>query len=190
MCGASRDRGDFREWRLGVGYSIVECARMLQVPPRTVRTWDKGRTRPPYSAVELLRLKTGTALPFPGWEGWMFVNGGLVSPVGDLFTAGGLSWLSLTFEMAREWQRRNCSLAEPTWPDDPATPSQRMREAMAASKKVAETLVRPSARRGGTGRAAARQPPAPILVYGTLNHKTPYPHDDKSESGTVGRANP
>lgn len=123
---------DFRGVRVMGGLSRQAAADLLRVTLRTICNWETGRARPPYSALELLRVKTGQVLPSPGWDGWTLVNGGLVSPVGDLFEARSLEWLSLTFEMAREFQRRNCTFPEPTWPDDSYAPSQIIRSAMAA----------------------------------------------------------
>lgn len=96
------------------------AAELVGVTPRTVRNWETGRTSIPYAAFELLRVKTGASLPYPGFEDWECRDGVLISPAGDAFTAGGLTWLSLTFAMAREWQRERGLLpAKPDLSDPP-----------------------------------------------------------------------
>ncbi|HET8898195.1 MAG TPA: VC1465 family Xer recombination activation factor [Rhodanobacteraceae bacterium] len=80
--------GGFRELRLTCLLSRDACAKFLGVSPRTVRYWEAGRYRVPWSAVRLLRLvRTGDlgALA-PEWEGFELHRDVLRTPEGYLFT--------------------------------------------------------------------------------------------------------
>lgn len=82
------------------------CAHLLGVCRRTVRYWDRGRSRVPWSAVRLLRVLRAGELPATGWEGWRVLDGGrLVTPAGVVFCAHEFSWWALTCLQARSWQR-------------------------------------------------------------------------------------
>ena len=81
------------------------CADLLGVSRRTVRYWDRGRSRVPWSAVRLLRVLRGGELPAPGWDGWTVRPGVLVTPAGVEFRASDFTWWALTCLQARSWQR-------------------------------------------------------------------------------------
>jgi hypothetical protein len=75
---------------------------------RTVRYWDDGRSRVPWSAVRLLRLLRGGDLGGlqDAWAGW-YLNprtAELVSPNGYSFKPAGLTAWPLTCEQARFWR--------------------------------------------------------------------------------------
>lgn len=60
------------------------AAAYLGVCVRTIRHWDAGRCRVPWSAVRLLRLLRAGELGglLDGWEGWTIFRDRLVSPDG------------------------------------------------------------------------------------------------------------
>ncbi|MBL0339423.1 MAG: phage protein [Rhodospirillaceae bacterium] len=58
----------------------------------------------PQQAYKLLRILTGYDLPGESWSGWRLSGNTLWSPEGKNFTASDLSYLSLTFAMARQWR--------------------------------------------------------------------------------------
>jgi len=66
----------FRELRLGLALSQHRCAELLGVCVRTVRHWDRGRNRVPWSVVRLLRILRGGELPATGFDGWTVRDGG------------------------------------------------------------------------------------------------------------------
>jgi hypothetical protein len=72
----------------------------LGVCVRTVRYWDAGRCRVPWSAVRLLRLRRAGELGglLDGWEGWTIWRDRLVSPDGRVFFERDMRhlWLTLT----------------------------------------------------------------------------------------------
>lgn len=45
------------------GMSTREIAAMLRVSEATVKRWRKGESQPPFTALELLRIRRGVALP-------------------------------------------------------------------------------------------------------------------------------
>lgn len=95
----------FREARLSVNVDRVECAALLRVSARTVRNWERGVTRPPYSTFKLLRILRGFELPGDAWRGWYLKGDTLWSPEGKPFRPFDLGWWSLTVSMARAWTR-------------------------------------------------------------------------------------
>lgn len=115
---------DFLEYRRFLGLSQDEAAAMLGVTLRTVQNYEKGRVRVPYSAFFVLRTLSGQ-MPYKGWEGWICRDGVLASPAGQTFAVAELSWLSLTFDMAREWRKLQAPSASPIAmnSDGPSTPA-------------------------------------------------------------------
>lgn len=84
------------------------CAAFLGVSVRTVRYWDAGQHRVPWSAVRLLRLKRAGDLGalHDGWAGWTLNErtAELVSPNGYSFQPGRLQVWPLLCEQARFWR--------------------------------------------------------------------------------------
>lgn len=75
---------------------------------RTVRHWDSGRNRVPWSAVKLLRLLRLGDLGalYPAWDGWKLrPDGDLVSPNGYAFEPWRLTLWPLICEQARFWRQ-------------------------------------------------------------------------------------
>ena len=67
---------------------------------RTIRHWDAGRCRVPWSAVRLLRLLRAGELGglLDGWDGWTLFRDRLVSPDGRAYRERDMRqlWLTLT----------------------------------------------------------------------------------------------
>jgi hypothetical protein len=81
------------------------CADLLGVSRRTVRYWDAGRSRVPWSAVRLLRILRAGELPSDHWPGWRVQGDQLITPAGVAFRSGEFTWWALTCLQARSWQR-------------------------------------------------------------------------------------
>lgn len=90
----------FRELRHSCLLSRKAAAEYLGVCLRTVRYWEAGRSRVPWSAVRLLRLRRAGELGglLDGWEGWTIWRDRLVSPDGRAYLERDMRhlWLTLT----------------------------------------------------------------------------------------------
>lgn len=99
----------FRALRRSCFMSRKTCAEFLGVSVRTVRYWDAGQHRVPWSAVRLLRLKRTGDLGalHDGWAGWIINErtAELVSPNGYSFEPGKLQVWPLLCEQARFWRQ-------------------------------------------------------------------------------------
>ena len=97
----------FRELRLGCLLSRGACASVLGCSVRTVRAWDVGARRVPWSVVKLLRLLRMGDLGAlrPEWRGWTLNRSGLVSPEGIAYSRGDLGWWSLTCRQAEAFRQ-------------------------------------------------------------------------------------
>lgn len=96
----------FRELRHSCLLSRKAAAEYLGVCVRTIRHWDSGRNRVPWSAVRLLRLaRAGELGGFDdAWEGWTISRHGLRSPCGRVYTIDSLRHWWLIAEQARFWR--------------------------------------------------------------------------------------
>jgi|LNFM01.2.fsa_nt_gb transcriptional regulator with XRE-family HTH domain len=94
--------------RLKSALTIKAAAEVLGVTPQTVRNWEAGRSRVPYSAFKLLRILGGYALPGQAWRGFYVRGDTLWSPEGKAFRSADLAWWGLTVAMANTFleQRR------------------------------------------------------------------------------------
>jgi len=96
----------FRELRYSCLLSVKACAELLGCSVSTVKAWDRGAYRVPWSAVKLLRVfRLGDlgALQ-PEWRGWSIGRAGLVSPEGRTYGRGDFAWWSLTCRQAEAWR--------------------------------------------------------------------------------------
>ncbi len=98
------DYEKFHETRLMARLTQREVACLLHVTDRTVRLWENGEVAIPYAAYKLLRILTGYELPGEAWAGWSIRGDNLWSPEQRPFDAAMLSYMWLTFTMARRWQ--------------------------------------------------------------------------------------
>ena len=98
------DHEKFRETRYLARLTQEQTACLLHVTSRTIALWESGKTAIPYAAYKLFRIQTGYDLPGKAWNGWSLHGGFLWSPAGRRFDPAELSYLSLTFSMARHWR--------------------------------------------------------------------------------------
>jgi hypothetical protein len=79
------------------------CAEFLGVSLRTVRYWDAGRSRVPWSVVRLLRLTRlgDLGAMHDSWAGWIVNRKGLWSPDGKHYPEPFMRRWWLTCEQAR-----------------------------------------------------------------------------------------
>lgn len=96
--------------RLKAAMTRDQAAAVLGVAPKTVRNWEAGRSRVPYSAFKLLRILGGYALPGQAWHGFYLRGDTLWSPEGKAFQAADLAWWGLTVAMARSFRERRRQL--------------------------------------------------------------------------------
>lgn len=96
--------------RLKAGLTRRAAAALLQVTERTVRNWEAGRSKIPYSALRLVCIEGGYELPGEYWRGFILRGDTIWSPEGKAFSSHDLAWWSLTCEMARE--RRELALRQ------------------------------------------------------------------------------
>jgi hypothetical protein len=80
---------------------MEKVANLLDVEVRTVRNWENGSTRIPYSAFRIVRMQAGYSLVGEGWEDWGFSNGKLHSPSGRSFLPYELHFISHYIAIAR-----------------------------------------------------------------------------------------
>ncbi|MGH8128040.1 MAG: VC1465 family Xer recombination activation factor [Gammaproteobacteria bacterium] len=149
------DAEAFRELRFCCGLDIDRTARLLHVAPRTVRRWESGRSRVPYSAFKLLRLIRGGELPGKAWEGFRIAGDTLWSPEGKPFKAHELGYLWLTFASARAWReayRERCRIERLIKACDEAAPEGTPlagRVAGGASLYMGLSILKQRKRKGG-----------------------------------------
>lgn len=169
----------FRELRLSCLLTQRACADLLGVCLRTVRHWDAGRNRVPWSAVRLLRILRAGELPASGFDGWRVQGGGrLVSPEGRVFLASDMAWWSLTCQMAQDWRRQRSATRVAT-----ARPS--AAEGLPAGSTVADGgALDLAARPESDARLAASAPGR--VPSATLPLKTVF-HGAGDERGTAQR---
>ena len=83
----------------------TEAAAFLGVTVRTIRNWENGTARIPYSAFKLLRMCAGAIVHVKGWDGWRFgTDGALFSPCGRSFQSAQMIDMRLTFSMAQHFR--------------------------------------------------------------------------------------
>ena len=70
-------KSDFYRLRSRLGLSTQAVAELCGVTPRSVQNWDKHGA--PIMAVKLLTIWDRQYVGHPGWNGWMFSRGALMS---------------------------------------------------------------------------------------------------------------
>lgn len=108
----------FRVARHACWLTIPQAAKILHVTERTVRNWEAGTARPPYSAYKLMRILRGCDLPngcgllSNAWAGWSFQRDLLVSPEGRTFKGTDSAWWSLLVQRAKLSSTLNAKLKQ------------------------------------------------------------------------------
>src|SRR3989338_5964122 len=97
------DPEQFREARKRAGLTREMAADMLDVETRTLRNWEEGCSRIPYTAFKVLRLLAGFLIPWEPWEGWFIRGNMLVSPEGRTFEQHELRYVSRYLSISRLW---------------------------------------------------------------------------------------
>lgn len=87
--------------RKRAGLTMMKTADLLDVDIRTIRNWENGSTRIPYSAFRLMRMAGGYSLLGKEWDGWAVWEGKLFSPAGRAFEPHELQYVSHYISMAR-----------------------------------------------------------------------------------------
>lgn len=95
----------FKDARLLCSLSVPDAGKLFRVSERTVRNWEAGRVRIPYTAFKLMRILRGYELPGHHWKGYRLIGDTLWSPEGLAFRASDQTWWSLTVRMAHEFRR-------------------------------------------------------------------------------------
>lgn len=92
----------FYAYRMSAGLTQAQAAQYLGVSVRTMRNWETGCNRIPYPAFKLIRMRAGSIVHVPGWDGWRFArDGALVTPDGRTFQPWELHNLQLVVSLAR-----------------------------------------------------------------------------------------
>ena len=96
----------FRELRYSCLLSVKTCAEFLGCSVSSIKAWDRGASRVPWSVVRLLRVfRLGDLGALrPEWRGWTINRNGMVSPEGRAYDRGDLAWWSLTCRQAEAWR--------------------------------------------------------------------------------------
>jgi hypothetical protein len=166
---------------MGCLLSRKACAEYLGVCVRTVRHWDDGRNRVPWSAVRLLRLLRCGDLGGlrDEWDGWTINRLGLHSPEGRTYRQADMRTWWLQLEHARLWREaydrgeiRGCGGNAPARPQAvPLQPGVRVAARQAAAAPVhpieaASTLTAFACPPPGSGFAARRRADKAVSLSG------------------------
>ncbi|WP_343883958.1 VC1465 family Xer recombination activation factor, partial [Rhodanobacter caeni] len=135
------------------------CAEYLGVSLRTVRYWDAGRNRVPWSAVRLLRLlRTGDLGALcDEWAGWTINRLGLHAPAGRTYRERDMRHWWLTIEQAHLFREHYEATTRPA----------AGRTVPAAAKVAAGDPLQPEA-----GMAAKQAEAAPSHPIGAVSTST------------------
>jgi DNA-binding XRE family transcriptional regulator len=99
------DPAEFYRERVTAGLSQKQAAEYLGVTRRTMNNWEAGRSRIPYPAFKLIRMRAGAIVHVPGWEGWRYArDGALVTPDGRTFQPWELQHLELVVSLSHRYR--------------------------------------------------------------------------------------
>ncbi|MDP1658577.1 MAG: VC1465 family Xer recombination activation factor, partial [Methylotenera sp.] len=87
--------------RRKAGLTVNQAAIELDVNERTIRNYENGVVRIPYSSFRLIRLLAGYSLLGNNWEGWGFHQNRLWTPEGRSFEAYELRYIATYISIAR-----------------------------------------------------------------------------------------
>ncbi|OIQ98565.1 phage protein [mine drainage metagenome] len=97
------DPEDFYLMRHRAFLNIQQTSELLDVTQKTVQNWEKGRTRIPYTAYRVLKIKVGYVFDDNYFDEWFVRGDTLWSPEGRGFKPHELRYISNYFWMARRW---------------------------------------------------------------------------------------
>lgn len=83
------------------GLTVNQAAIELDVNERTIRNYENGAVRIPYSAFRLISLLAGYSLLRTKWEGWGFHQNRLWTPEGRSFEAYELRYITTYLSITR-----------------------------------------------------------------------------------------
>lgn len=171
----------FRELRHACLLSRKACAEYLGVSLRTVRYWDAGRSRVPWSAVRLLRLlRTGDLGALcDEWAGWTINRLGLHAPAGRTYRECDMRRWWLTIEQAHLFLKNYEATTRPA----------AGRTVPAAAKVAAGDPLQPGAGMGAKQAEAAPSHPIEAVPTSTALARSRRDARDRCASnGRAGRA--
>lgn len=87
--------------RRRAGLTTKAAAEMLDINERTIRNWEKGKSRIPYAAFRLMRVMAGYEFIDKRWDGWSFFDGALWTPEGRRFEPHELRYVGTYISLAR-----------------------------------------------------------------------------------------
>lgn len=98
------DPAQFYIERMTAGLTQHEACEYLGVTRRTLYNWENRRSRIPYSAFKLIRMRAKAIVHVEGWDGWRFArDGALVTPDGRSFHAWEIQNLQLVVSLSRRY---------------------------------------------------------------------------------------
>lgn len=98
------DPAQFYIERMTAGLSQHEACVYLGVTRRTLYNWENSKSRIPYPAFKLIRMRARAIVHVEGWDGWRFARGGaLVTPDGRTFEAWEIQNLQLVVSLSRRY---------------------------------------------------------------------------------------
>ncbi len=97
------DPSDFYLMRRRAFLTTEKAAKLLDVTHRTLLNWEKGKSRIPYTAYRVLKIKVGYVFDDEHFNDWFVKEDTLWSPEGRGFKPHELRYISHYFWMARHW---------------------------------------------------------------------------------------
>lgn len=97
------DPSDFYLMRRRAFLTTEKAAKLLDVTHRTLLNWEKGKSRIPYTAYRVLKIKVGYLFDDEHFNDWFVRGDTLWSPEGRGFKPHELRYIGNYFWMARQW---------------------------------------------------------------------------------------
>lgn len=98
------DPEQFYVERVSAGLTQLQACEYLGVTRRTIYNWENGKTRIPFPAFKLVRMRARSIVHVPGWDGWRYArDGALVTPDGRTFQPWELQNLQLVVSLSRRY---------------------------------------------------------------------------------------
>ena len=107
------DPSDFVLMRHRAFLTIPQAARALDVTTKTVLNWEQGKSRIPYAAYRVLKLKVGYVFDDEHFGDWFTRGNTLWSPEGRAFQPHELRYIGSYFWMARQWLAERQAKTQP-----------------------------------------------------------------------------